>query len=189
MIASLSGTVTAKGKNYLVLDVHGVGYRVFVTPQVMTHVQRHAALTLWTHTHVREDALDLFGFPDEDALALFEQLLGVTGVGPKTAIGVLAIANPGEIRNAIASGDATILIKVSGIGKKIAERIVLELKEKTGVTHVGESSAIAEAIDALVHLGYSEKDARETVSAAQKKQSANSTTQSLVKASLRMMRK
>ncbi len=188
MIASLSGSIITKGKNYLVLDVQGVGYRVFVTPNLIAHVQRSTSLTLWTHTHVREDALELYGFPDEDSLALFEQLLGVTGVGPKTAMGVLALANAAEIRNAIASGDASVLTKVSGIGKKTAERIVLELKEKAGGIATAIGGTAGEVIDALVGLGYTERDAREAVGQAKKKGNI-SDVQTMLKAALKMLGK
>lgn len=177
-----------QGKNFVVLDVHGVGYRVFVAPMVLAHMKDGSETHFFIHTHIREDAFDLYGFLEHDALELFEQLLGVSGVGPKTALGVLSIAAPKEIRQAIASGDPTLLTKVSGIGKKTAERIVVELKEKTGVTNAGSSGMTAEAIDALVHLGYSEHQAREAVIAAQKKQGEVVDVQIIVKAALKVIK-
>ncbi|MBI4276738.1 Holliday junction branch migration protein RuvA [Candidatus Uhrbacteria bacterium] len=186
MIAALQGLVQTRGKNFLVLDVHGVGYRVFVPPSLLVTTKDGATLTLWTHTHVREEALELYGFAESDALALFEQLLGVSGVGPKTALGVLSIASPREIRQAIASGDASVLTKVSGIGKKTAERIVVELKEKTGLADGGDVGEVGEAIDALVGLGYSEQQARDAVRAVQGKQKGNADVQTIVKAALKV---
>lgn len=183
MIASLTGTIQRIEKNFIVLDVHGVGYRVFVSSLVLATVREGSAVTLSTHTHVREDALDLYGFLDQDALVLFEELLGVSGVGPKTALGVLSLASPKEVRHAIASGDPSVLTKVSGIGKKTAERIVVELKGKVGVVSGGPGNNVLEAIDALMHLGYSERDARAAVQAAKQKHKFDD-IQSLIKTSL-----
>lgn len=189
MIASLNGTIQSKRKNYLVLDVHGVGYRVVVSSTFLAAVKEGAELMLRTHTHVREDALELYGFADADALALFEQLLHVSGVGPKTAMGVLSIASPREVRQAIASGDPSMLTKVSGIGKKTAERIVVELKEKAGPASGVDAGHVGEAIDALVHLGYMEKDARDAVRAVQGKQKGEGDMQTMIKAALKMLGK
>lgn len=171
MISSLTGTINYIGTNILELGVNGVGYKIFTTPETLGAIRVGTSVTMFTHTHVREDALDLFGFMDRAQLELFEKLITVSGIGPKTALGVLAAATVDDIESAIMRGDASPLTKVSGIGKKTAERIVLELAGKIvaratlGVTGSMSHSQDGEAIDALVGLGYSEREARDAVKA------------------------
>ncbi len=165
MIGLLQGKVFGKEKNGIILLVGGVGYRVFVSPILLAEVRPEAMITLFTYTNVRDDAIELYGFADRDTLALFQQLLTVSGVGPKTALAVLSIATAKDIRNAIGHEDPTLLMKVSGIGRKTAERIIVELKGK--MENVGESDTLvggdSEVIDALVGLGYNAKDVREAL--------------------------
>lgn len=166
MIASLNGTVRHKDVNLLVLDVNGVGYRVFVSTDVALEATPSQPLFLWIHTVVREDALDLYGFLDRDTLELFTLLISISGIGPKTALGILNVASPGTLRQAVGSGDTSYLTRVSGIGKKNAEKIVLELKDKLKVTDEDrsvDSRSEGDAMEALISLGYSERDARDAL--------------------------
>lgn len=164
MISSLSGTVRHKEASSLVVDVAGVGYRVFVTTDVALEASLNSPIFLWTYLAVRETALDLFGFPDRETMNAFELLITISGIGPKTALGILNVASPATLRQAVASKDASYLTKVSGIGKKNAEKIVLELEGKLVVNKDEMSNDLkseGDVVLALVSLGYSERDARE----------------------------
>lgn len=166
MISSLSGTVRHKESNSLVIDVGGVGYRVMVPHDVAIEASLSAPIFLWTHLAVRETSLDLFGFIERDTLNLFELLITISGIGPKTALGILNVATPATLRQAVASADTSYLTRVSGIGKKNAEKIVLELKDKLKVTDTDKSidaRSEGDALEALVSLGYSERDARDAL--------------------------
>ena len=166
MIARLSGTVLEKHPMRVVLDVGGVGYDVHVPLSSFSAIgEAGAALTLRIHTHVREDALLLFGFASTLEQALFERLIAVSGIGPKLALSVLSGLAPNELVQAISGSDVARLTSIPGIGKKTAERIVLELKEKLGgaiepgLAAVGDGPSHLVARDALVELGYSLVDA------------------------------
>ena len=165
MIAVLQGKVFSKEKNSVVLMVGGVGYRVIASPVLLHELRPESLITLFTYTHVREDALELYGFADRDGLELFQQLMSVSGVGPKTALNVLAIATPRDVRSAIGHEDPTLLMKVSGIGRKTAERIIVELKGKVERSAEGEgvTSGESEVIDALVGLAYNARQVREAL--------------------------
>lgn len=163
MIEQLTGQVVHKDTDFLILDVNGVGYKIFVTPDTLAKL-REEGVTLWTYLAVRENALDLYGFTLRKDLEFFGLLLGISGIGPKSALGVLSVADSETLRNAISSGDISYLTKVSGIGKKSAERIVIELKDKVG--KVAESSILKEdtdALDALMVMGYSAAEVREAL--------------------------
>ena len=165
MIARLRGRPVGRTAEGLVLDVHGVGYLVAATPSVLRRAGTGAELTVETYLHVREDALQLYGFADADERELFRHLLTVSGVGPKVALAVVSGSPAAELRKAIALGDHARFQAIPGIGKKTAERIVLELREKLGtvgepsLAAVGEAPAHLVARDALVELGYSVVDA------------------------------
>lgn len=167
MIGSIAGTVREVGADGLLLDVHGMGYRVAVLPTLLAEAKVGQSLTLRTHLQVREDELSLYGFATKEELTLFELLLGVPGVGPKSALSVLALASVGTLVRAVTSGDATLLTKVSGIGRKTAERIIVELKTRLEREHplLAGRGAVphAEVVEALVALGYSLAQAREAV--------------------------
>lgn len=166
MIGYLEGSVRALRPGWCLVDVQGVGYKVAVTKEVLAGLKQGATVSFWTHLAVREDALDLYGFLREDALHLFEQLLTVSGIGPKSALAVLDIASVETLRSAIAAGNAAYLINVSGIGKKTAEKIVLELKDKVGLSNEGAASALSgdsEALEAMRSLGYSAQEARDAL--------------------------
>lgn len=166
MIASLSGTVRYKSDNAIVVDVSGVGYRVTVTTDVSLEATLSQPIFLWTYLAVRETALDLFGFLEKETLEIFELLITISGIGPKTALGILNVASPATLRQAVGSGDASYLTRVSGIGKKNAEKIVLELKDKLHVKDEDKSMdtrSEGDAMEALISLGYNERDAREAL--------------------------
>ena len=166
MIACLSGTVRHKGLNALVVDVSGVGYKVLVTTETALEVAPSSPIFLWTHLVVRETSLELFGFLDKETLDVFELLITIPGIGPKSALGILNVATPSMLRQAVASEDTTYLTRVSGIGKKNAEKIVLELKDKLKITKEDrglDMRSEGDALEALVSLGYNERDAREAL--------------------------
>jgi holliday junction DNA helicase RuvA len=176
MIARLRGTIVECKPTHVVLDVAGVGYRVGVS--VPTYVSMMAAstseVTLLVHTHVREDALQLFGFATEDERAVFEDLLTVSGVGPRLALGILSGIGAVELRACVSRADVGRLQKVPGVGKKTAERLLLELQHRWDTprgrlagTDVAPSggSIRDDAVSALVNLGYASEAARRTVDA------------------------
>src|SRR5690349_23120432 len=132
MIARLRGRAVARTAEGMVLDVNGVGYLVAATPAALRAAEGVGETTVETYLHVREDALQLYGFADADERELFEQLLGVSGVGPKVALAIVSGSTPEELRRAIALEDTARFQAIPGIGKKTAQRVVLELKEKLG---------------------------------------------------------
>jgi Holliday junction DNA helicase RuvA len=163
MISRLRGKPVGRTPDGLVLDVGGVGYLVAATPSALRLAEGTAEVVVETYLHVREDALQLYGFADPAERELFTQLLGVNGIGPKVALAVVSSAPAGELRRAIVLEDPARFQVIPGIGKKTAERIVLELKEKIGSEDVvalpslpgAPTSAHVVARDALVELGYS----------------------------------
>ncbi len=166
MIACLSGTVRHKDLHYLVVDISGVGYKVLVTTETALDVTPSSPIFLWTHLVVRETSLELFGFLDKETLNVFELLITIPGIGPKSALSILNVATPSTLRQAVASEDTTYLTRVSGIGKKNAEKIVLELKDKLKITKEDrglDMRSEGDALEALVSLGYNERDAREAL--------------------------
>lgn len=169
MIGSLTGTVEHVGTDSVLLNVHGVGYRVFVLPAILAAANPGASLTVYTHVNVREDDLSLFGFRTMRELAFFQLLLQAPGVGPKTGLAVMAIADVDVLMRAIVSGDVSLLTQVSGIGKRTAERIVVELRtrlEKEQPALAGKGgTAHADVVSALVNLGYSVAEAHTAVRA------------------------
>lgn len=166
MIGTLKGTVQHKDLHSLIVEVSGVGYKVSVTTDTALDALPSEPVFLWTYLAVRENALDLYGFGDRETLDIFELLICISGIGPKTALGILNVASPSMLRQAVAEGDISYLTRVSGIGKKNAEKIVLELRDKLVVT-VGDGGlnlrAEGDALEALVSLGYSERDARDAL--------------------------
>ena len=158
MISRLRGTVVARTPAGLVLDVGGVGYLVAATPRVAGRVGDEA--TVETYLHVREDALQLYGFASAEERELFELLLGVSGIGPKVALAIVSGSPPAELRRAIARDDLARFEAIPGIGRKTAQRVVMELKDKLGQpAAVGSASGPTLARDALVELGWSVVDA------------------------------
>ena len=171
MISRLRGKAVAWDADGLVLDVNGVGYRLFATPAAVKKADGVDEVVLETHLHVREDAMQLFGFADADERELFEQLLSVSGVGPKVALAIVSGYSPGELRRAIVREDDALFQSIPGIGKKTAQRVVLELKEKIAplaaveAPHLGAGDGHIVARDALVELGYSAAEAEQRLAA------------------------
>ena len=165
MIARLRGRPAGRTNDGLVLDVNGVGYLVAATPSALRRASAGSELTVETYLHVREDALQLYGFADAEERELFVHLLTVSGIGPKVALAVVSGSPPGELRKAIVLGDHARFQAIPGIGKKTAERIVLELREKlgsvsdAGLAAVDDTPGHLMARDALVELGYTLIDA------------------------------
>jgi Holliday junction DNA helicase RuvA len=139
MIARIEGTIIHTTDKFFVIDVSGVGYKVFITTDTVGAYGMGDAVALWTYTAVRENSLDLYGFGSIDELSFFELLLDVSGIGPKSALSILTVASIDTLKKAIATGDTSYLNKVSGIGRKTADKIVLELRDKlkahTGGSH------------------------------------------------------
>lgn len=168
MISRISGNVIEIHEKYAIIDVYGVGYKVYAGPETLATMTEDAIGTVYTHLAVREDALDLYGFQSGEELDFFEMLLSVSGIGPKSALGILAMATLDTLKQAIGTGDTGYLTKVSGIGRKTAEKIVLELRDKMRA-HVGtkESSgtlrAESDVVEALKSLGYTHSDARDAL--------------------------
>ena len=171
MISRLRGKAVACDADGLVLDVNGVGYRLFATPAAVKKASGADEVVLETHLHVREDAMQLFGFVDADERELFEQLLSVSGVGPKVALAIVSGYSPAELRRAIVREDDALFQTIPGIGKKTAQRVVLELKEKIAplaaveAPHLGAGDGHIVARDALVELGYSAAEAEQRLAA------------------------
>lgn len=166
MIATLTGKVSEKLSDQVVIDVQGVGYGVFAIAEDQGKLKVGEPVKLYVYEHIRENSHDLFGFTTIDTKFLFEQLINVNGVGPKMGLNVLSVGNASEVRSAIAGGDVKFIQTANGVGKKVAERIVVDLKDKVGLTSsaddifAGEASAAGdEAIQALVALGYTTIDA------------------------------
>ena len=166
MIAKISGKIGFLKDSYAVVDVNGIGYKVFVTLHTFGLIAGRQTVELYTHTYVREDTLALYGFLELDELEMFEMLIGISGIGPKAALGILTIANPQTVRMAVLNEDPAILTRVSGVGKKIAQRVILELKNKIVDIPAHEKAQISsdsDALEALVAMGYTVSEARETL--------------------------
>ncbi len=171
MIAALIGKVSEKLPELVILDVGGVGYGLFVTLEDHSKLKTGQDAKVYIYEHIRENSHDLFGFTELDTKRLFEQLLEVNGVGPKMALNILSIGNTAEVRKAIAGGDTKFIQAASGVGKRVAERVVVDLKDKVGLASsagdsmfVGSSAAAKdEAVQALVSLGFTVPDALEAL--------------------------
>lgn len=177
MIAHLRGRLLRKGTQEAVIDVQGVGYRVSIPLSTFYRLgEPGEEASLLVHTHVREDALALYGFLTEEEQTLFERLLAVSGVGPKVALGILSGIEAPDLVEALRSGDVARLTRIPGVGKKTAERLVVELRDKMpppAVARRGEKAASAspsrdDLLSALVHLGYSRPEAERGVDRALK---------------------
>jgi holliday junction DNA helicase RuvA len=166
MIGHVAGNVRAVRSTYCIVNVGGTGYKIFCTKETLASLKPEKAAALWTHLAVRESALDLYGFAREEDLRFFELLLTVSGIGPKSALAILDIAAVETLRSAVSKGNAGYMTKVSGIGKKTAEKIVLELREKVGLGDEASGRALSGdegALEAMRSLGYSQQEAREAL--------------------------
>lgn len=168
MIATLAGVITEKINELVVVDVQGVGYGLLAPAEDFNKLATGESAKFYIYEHIREDSHDLYGFTNLEAKKLFEQLISVKNVGPKVALSVLGIGSDSMVRNAIASGDLKLLQSAKGVGKRAAEQIVVELRDKVGlaasdtaenIVHRGGVNSGDEAHQALVALGYSDSDA------------------------------
>ena len=170
MISYLEGTILFKGDRFAVVSALGVGYKVYLAPETLRMLAPEGQpIKLWTHLHVREGALELYGFLSFAEMNFFETLISVSGIGPKSAIGILGVAPLDMLRRAIAAGETSYLTKVSGIGKRMAEKIIVELRDKLGGAAMAdgvrtELAADTDVLDALITMGYTQREAREAVS-------------------------
>ena len=168
MIARIEGTIIHTTDKFFVVDVNGVGYKVFITTDTVGAYGMGDTVALWTYTAVRENSLDLHGFPTIDELSFFELLLDVSGIGPKSALSIRTVASLDTLKQAIATGDTSYLNKVSGIGRKTADKIVLELRDKLHA-HTEDTAGSpslrgeSDAVEALKSLGYSQNEARDAL--------------------------
>jgi len=168
MIARLEGGVIETSEKWVILDVNGVGYRIYCSPETISLVSKKETIALYTYLSVREDALDLYGFMSSEEHDFFEMLISVSGIGPKSALGILTVTTIDTLKQAIGSGDTSYLTKVSGIGRKTAEKIVIELRDKLRAhVNVNETPlmlrAESDVIEALKSLGYSQNEARDAL--------------------------
>jgi Holliday junction DNA helicase RuvA len=198
MIAHLEGTVSAVAGGWLVLDVGGVGYRVFAGPGTLAGLSTGKRARLHTHHLVREDQQALYGFASTEELAFFELLTTVSGVGPKVGLAIVSSRPVADLQLAILQGDEAVLTAVSGVGKRLAARIVLELREKVaaagagvagGVGGVSAGGSEAEVVAALEALGYTSREGREAARAAVAALDASASLEDRVKEALRALRR
>ncbi len=197
MFYSLCGNIVYRDETSVAVECGGVAFRCYTTYNTLRQLgEKSGAVTLFTHLNVREDALDLYGFYDPDELETFKLLLGVSGVGPKAALAILSEFTPDRLSIAVASGDSKSVTRAQGIGQKLAQRVVLELKDKLGyasrrddgvsvaaIGAVSEMSSTQSAVAALTELGYSQSEAAVAVS----RLDPNLSVEQLIKAALRGM--
>ncbi len=164
MISFLQGQIRRIGEKSLTIMTGGVGYEVFTTNDILSQVKVGSDIEMFVYTAVREDAIDLFGFQDESKYYFFKLLITISGIGPKSALNILDSAGPDDIRQAVLTDDPGSLQKVNGIGKKTAERIVVELKSKIGAGIVSsERGTSSEVVEALESLGYRASEIRDAL--------------------------
>ena len=165
MLAFLRGQIVAKRPGSIILENNGLGYQIFIGERSWEALAIQQSAEFYLYHNIREDAEDLYGFANLDELALFELLVSVSGIGPKSALGILSLADSDQIRQAIVLGDESLLTKVSGIGYKTAQRLILELKNKVGSLVATDSAGNQAAgssddLEALIALGYNQQAAR-----------------------------
>lgn len=180
MISWINGRTIRKGENWLVIDVAGLGYRVFAAPSIILSAKIGEPLALWTHEQQREDGREYFGFATPDELEFFWKLITVSGVGPKSALTIIGASNISAVKKWIDDGNITALSEIHGVGKKTSQKIVLELKGKLADASAGGD----EAVDALVGLGYTKEEARNAVAGIE-----GMTVEERVKAALKRLGK
>jgi Holliday junction DNA helicase RuvA len=196
MISHLNGKLVSKSPTEIVIDVHGVGYSVSIplsTYEKLEHTD--GDVRILTYLHVREDAMQLYGFATESERSLFRMLISISGIGPKMAQGILSGLNPEEFKDAVMAGNVPALTAISGVGKKTAERLIIELRDKLGKIEEAEPSVIpgskqmkvrAEAIFALMSLGYTRQNAEKALQTALREITGQEPTlEELIKKALR----
>ena len=200
MIARLSGTIIDKGVDHCILDVHGVGYLVHLPLLDLDRIPTVGdPAEVYVHTHVREDALQLFGFTTRGSRQLFERLIGVSGVGPKLALSALSVLEPAELQQALIAGDARVLGRIPGVGRKTAQRLALELGEKVASLDLGgtgpntsASSASNAVLDdlalALANLGFAAKQTDRVLDALRPRAADGDDLEALLREALALLR-
>jgi Holliday junction DNA helicase RuvA len=178
MISWINGSVIRKGENWLIIDVAGLGYRVFASPSIVLSAKLGEPLALWTHEQQRDDGREFYGFATPDELEFFWKLITVSGVGPKMGLTIVGASNLNAVKKWIDQGNIAALSEIHGVGKKTAQKIVLELNGKLADVDSGGD----EAADALVGLGYSRDEARSAVSGIE-----GATVEERVKAALKRL--
>ncbi len=190
MIAKLKGLVDSTGDDWAIIDVTGVGYRVFCSAPTLGRLRPGEAATLLIETHMREDHIHLYGFIDAAELDWFRLLTTVQGVGAKVGLAILSVQGADDLARALASGDRAAITRANGVGAKLATRILSELKDKAGEVALGpaagpdEKGSAGDAASALVNLGYSASEALGAVSQAAGKLGADAGTEALIRAGL-----
>lgn len=168
----ISGTVVSRQDGFVVIDNGGIGYKIFTSETTRTSLRDSGEAVLYTYLHVREDIFDLYGFATNDERNMFLQLLSVSGVGPKAALAILSVMPPNSVALAVITNDAKLLTKAAGVGAKMAQRIILELKDKLKnaeilpaeiTEEISITDSQSEAVSALMVLGYSQNDAKHAV--------------------------
>lgn len=205
MIAYVNGTLEEVTENGIVVEVNGIGYNILVPGSTLDYLPGlHQEIKIYTYTCVREDAFLLYGFLEKDELVMFRKLITVNGVGPKGALGILSVMNATDLRFAIMAADSKMIAKAPGIGKKTAERVILDLRDKVSADEIeeslagtvgnkprspeagsGSSNARREAIEALVALGYGSADAMKAVNQCVVEDEND--TEAILKAALKLM--
>jgi Holliday junction DNA helicase RuvA len=169
MISYLKGKIKNKGNGFAIIEINNIGYKVFVASLLYADLTIGQEFEFYIHQQVREDALNLYGFRRMEELELFELLIDISGIGPKSALAIMSIAKVSDIKESIVRGDPALLTKVSGIGKKTADRVVLELREKISKLSLTDDKlnrgnlGSSDEIDALMALGYSLSQARDAL--------------------------
>lgn len=167
MIAFVKGFVTDISDRSVIIETQGVGYEIWATTDTLARAKVGAEMALFTHLVVREDSLELFGFSARNELTFFQMLLTVSGVGPRGALSIVGLGSIESVKRAIGSGDANYLTSVSGIGRKTAEKIIIDLRDKLSAlghkSENGEFSGDSDALEALVKLGYTKEEARSAI--------------------------
>lgn len=195
MIAYLKGIIDIKRQDYVVIDVHGVGYKIFMPEGAIQNLEVDSEAKIYTFMRVREDDVSLYGFLNVEELAMFELLISVGGIGAKSAVGILSNIAPSKFALAVITDDVTTLKKLPGIGAKTAQRIILELKDKIKTQEATEqeseikqkievSDGAKDAIEALQVLGYTRKEVEEAIS---KMGDSNLTTEEIIKQGLKYL--
>jgi Holliday junction DNA helicase RuvA len=178
MISTLQGKVSEKTLDTVVIDCGGVGYGIFVTFEDYGALEEGEDAKVYIYEHIREVTHDLYGFRTQETKQLFEQLLSVNGVGPKMALSILSLASGGQVRQAVAAGDTKFISQASGVGKRVAERVVVDLKDKVGLAASDDATGFLtspagnpsdEALQGLVSLGYTVQDAAEALKNVEQK--------------------
>lgn len=166
MIAHITGTILDINERFVIVETNSIGYKVFVSADTLASLHVGAQASLFTYLAVREDAMDLYGFISADQQFFFEMLLSVSGIGPKSALSILSITSIDTLKKAIATGDISYLTKVSGIGRKTAEKIVIELRDKLAAHKDDAGTNLSgehDALEALKSIGYSQNEARDAL--------------------------